>query len=116
MLTRVRFLDARHGWIVGYDGTVLGSVDGGTSWKLLHFDTSARALHDVLFTDAQHGIAVGAYGMMLTTDDGGAPWSESAPLLADLALHLTALVRPGDGSLQFGRASVRESGCTEVEL
>src|SRR3546814_11415856 len=34
MLTRVRFLDARHGWIVGYAGTVLGSVDGGTSWKI----------------------------------------------------------------------------------
>jgi photosystem II stability/assembly factor-like uncharacterized protein len=99
MLTRVRFLDARHGWIVGYDGTVLGSSDGGASWKLLHFDSTARALHDVLFTDPQHGIAIGAYGTMLTTGDGGAHWIEAAPMLADLALHLNAIIRLGDGSL-----------------
>jgi photosystem II stability/assembly factor-like uncharacterized protein len=99
MLTRVRFLDARHGWIVGYDGAVLGSDDGGASWKLLHYDSNARALHDVLFTDARHGIAIGAYGTMLTTDDGGAHWAEAAPMLTDLALHLNAIVRLGDGSL-----------------
>src|SRR3546814_18242984 len=53
---------------------------------------------DVCSSDL-HGIAVGAYGMMLTTDDGGAHWSESAPMLADIALHLNAIVRAGDGSL-----------------
>lgn len=100
MLTRVRFLDARHGWIVGYASTVLASQDGGASWQLQHYDADGRALHDVLFVDPQHGIAVGAYGTLMQTNDGGAHWSEQTDsLLAQMALHLNAIVRLGDGSL-----------------
>lgn len=100
MLTRVRFADAQHGWIVGYDSTVLATRDAGASWQLQHFDTHGRALFDVLFTDPQHGIAVGAYGTLMLTSDGGAHWSEqTTSALSELALHLNAIIRLGDGSL-----------------
>jgi photosystem II stability/assembly factor-like uncharacterized protein len=94
MLNRVRFLDPQHGWIVGYDGSILGN-----SWQLQHFDAEARALHDVLFISPQRGIAVGAYGTVLTTDDGGGHWLAQDSVLAELALHLNSLVLLRDGAL-----------------
>lgn len=32
-LVTVRFVDANQGWIVGHDGVVLHSLDGGTTWQ-----------------------------------------------------------------------------------
>jgi photosystem II stability/assembly factor-like uncharacterized protein len=34
MLTRVFFADDQHGWVVGHDGNVLYSRDGGLTWSL----------------------------------------------------------------------------------
>jgi photosystem II stability/assembly factor-like uncharacterized protein len=34
-LVAVQFVDADHGWATGHDGVVLGSRDGGRSWKKL---------------------------------------------------------------------------------
>lgn len=33
-LVQVRFIDAREGWIVGHDATVLHSTDGGATWAV----------------------------------------------------------------------------------
>ena len=99
MLNRARFLDEHSGWIVGYDGAILGTHDGGQSWKLLHYDATGRALHDVLFLDAQHGIAVGAYGTVMLTADGGATWAAQASALSDLSLHLNVILKLRDGAL-----------------
>src|SRR4051812_9265878 len=35
-LNAVYFLDARHGWAVGELGTILGTTDGGKTWKVQH--------------------------------------------------------------------------------
>lgn len=44
MLTSVCFADAKRGWAVGHDGTILASVDGGMNWVLqyLGLDHQAR--------------------------------------------------------------------------
>lgn len=99
MLTRVRFTDAQHGWVLGYDATILQTLDGGKRWTLRHRDTQGRALYDLLFLDAQHGLAVGAYGTLLETRDGGASWSARDDALTALGMHLNALLRLPDGSL-----------------
>lgn len=99
MLTRVRFLDPQRGWIVGHDGAILHSADGGKSWKVQHYNAEARQIYDILMLDAQNGIAVGGYGTYLTTADGGASWAAQASPLADLALHLNTLIRLADGTL-----------------
>src|SRR5579885_261521 len=60
-LVRVRFLDATHGWAVGYDGTVLGTADGGKTWNLLQFDAAwGRPYFDVLFLSESNGLLAGA--------------------------------------------------------
>ncbi|TXH05608.1 MAG: hypothetical protein E6R07_02025 [Nevskiaceae bacterium] len=99
MLTRVRFSDAQHGWVLGYSGSILQTSDGGMTWTLRHFDPQSHALYDVLFLDAQRGLAVGAYGTVLESSDGGATWNPGAAALADQRLHLNAVLRLADGTL-----------------
>lgn len=99
MLTRIRFSDDKHGWVLGYAGSMLQTDDGGATWKLRHYDADEHAIYDVLFLDAQHGIAVGGYGTVLETKDGGATWAAGAQPLSDQRLHLNAIVKLGDGSI-----------------
>ena len=100
-LTAVAFADAKNGWAVGHDATILHTVDGGQSWKLQQFKPGKdEPLLNVLAIDAQHAYAVGAFGTFLRTADGGATWTEVvAPAIRDDGLHLNSLVRLGDGSL-----------------
>jgi len=93
LLTRVRFLDRRRGWAVGYDATILHTSDGGNSWTLQHRDPEARVLYDILFLDARHGIAVGGYGSYYRTADGGKTWQAQAFPLTQLGQHFNRLLR-----------------------
>lgn len=99
MFTRLRFSDAKTGWALGYDASILQTGDGGKTWALRNFDSKGRALFDVLFIDAQHGLAVGAYGGFLETADGGATWSKRDSDLGALGMHLNQILKLGDGSL-----------------
>ncbi len=99
MLTRVRFTDDKHGWVLGYSGSILQTEDGGASWKLRHFDVTQHAMYDILFLDAQHGFAVGGFGNVLETHDGGTSWEASIPALADQRLHLNTILKLADGSI-----------------
>ena len=69
----VYFVDDKLGWLVGDNGTVLKTSDGGRSWKI----QSSRVpdtLSSVQFLDSQHGFAVGNNGTILETIDGGDRW------------------------------------------
>jgi photosystem II stability/assembly factor-like uncharacterized protein len=99
MLTRVRFTDDKHGWVLGYSGSIMQTEDGGATWKLRHFDAEQHAIYDILFLDAQHGLAVGGFGNVLETRDGGVTWTATAPALADQRLHLNAILKLSDGSI-----------------
>lgn len=99
MLTRLRFLDDKLGWAVGYDASILHTQDGGRSWVLQHRDPKARALFDVLFLDAQNGIAVGGYGSYYSTADGGKNWQLQNFPLTQVGQHFSRLLRLEDGTL-----------------
>ncbi|MBV8063049.1 MAG: hypothetical protein JOY51_05605 [Nevskia sp.] len=99
-LTRVRFLDASHGWAIGYDGTILNTTDGGKSWKLQQFDAAwGKRWFAVLFFDADNGLLAGANGILKKTADGGKTWDAvNSETFADTP-NLYNLVALGDGSL-----------------
>lgn len=99
MLTRVHFTDAKAGWVLGYDATILQTEDGGATWVLKHHNPKGRALYDLLFLDSQNALAIGAYGTMLVTADGGATWTARDDALTGLGMHLNALQRLADGTL-----------------
>lgn len=99
-LTRLRFLGAQRGWAVGYDGTVLATVDSGQSWTLSQFDAAwAKPYFDIHFLDAEQGLLAGANGALLATTDGGKTWTPVATDALEDQPNLYNLVRLGDGSL-----------------
>lgn len=105
MLTSVRFVDAMHGWIVGHDGLILATSDGGSTWAEQRFaPDDEKPLLGIWFKDAMTGIAVGAYGLYLETADGGKHWNEREILLDLLGddgadRHLNAIAAVGGDRL-----------------
>ena len=87
----VAFADARHGWVVGLDGTILATTDGGRTWKPQRSGTKLD-LNGVAFADAKHGMVVGDDiegddplagkldgSTILRTTDGGATGRSESP-------------------------------------
>jgi len=74
----VHFVDASTGTVVGIDGTILRTVDGGLNWQAQ--DSGTRSdLVGVYFTDSNTGTVVGGDFtsiVILHTTDGGATWNE----------------------------------------
>ncbi len=75
------FINDDYGWIVGDDGMILATQNGGLKWQIQK--TSLRpvkgkntkpALYSVDFRDKNEGYAVGGYGTILRTDNGGETW------------------------------------------
>src|SRR5690349_20788422 len=67
------FVDARTGWAVGRDATILATRDGGETWRAL--DRGDRNLYGVAFADLNIGWVVGDGGTIRATRDGGATWT-----------------------------------------
>ncbi len=79
-LTRIYFLDERHGWSVGGTsgtGLMFATSDGGRNWKGIQSDAFNSAMfRDVYFKDLEHGWAIGdSKNGIVHTEDGGASWS-----------------------------------------
>lgn len=66
------FADARTGWVVGNDGTILATHDGGASW-VAQESGSKTYLGRVHFVDARSGWVLEHEGILVTRD-GGAKW------------------------------------------
>ena len=68
------FVDARRGWAAGLGGLVMGTTNGGSSWKALPH-TSVEYVFGLRFLDAKHGWVVGqnanSYGTIIATTNGG---------------------------------------------
>ena len=95
LLTAVHMHDARTGWTVGHDATILRTRDGGETWTVLHRAPEEELpLLDVWFRDEKTGFAVGAYGYFLATGDGGETWTRRA--VGEDDFHLNALIPVAD--------------------
>jgi photosystem II stability/assembly factor-like uncharacterized protein len=73
-LRGVSFTDANNGTVVGRDGIILRTTDGGASWRRQDASGPGASLYGVSFADANAGTAVGSYGTILQTRDGGTTW------------------------------------------
>ncbi|MEK6756184.1 MAG: YCF48-related protein, partial [Bacteroidota bacterium] len=76
-LRGVSFTDANTGTVVGWNGTILRTTDGGKTWMSQSSGTT-NDLQDVSFTNANTGTAVGNSGTILHTTDGGATWTSQS--------------------------------------
>ncbi|HOZ06821.1 MAG TPA: YCF48-related protein [candidate division Zixibacteria bacterium] len=82
------FVDATTGWLVGVDGRIVKTTDGGTTWIEQASQTN-RTLRAVDFVSRQDGWVVGDDGRVRRTEDGGTTWS--LPLLAVTDRSLSAV-------------------------
>lgn len=65
------------GFVVGNNGTILKTVNGGSQWSQQTSGTTVN-LRDVYFVNPDQGRAVGEGGLILATNDGGANWMPEA--------------------------------------
>src|SRR5437870_3369344 len=70
----VKFLDINSAMLVGEDGVIMKTTDGGQTWA---DQTSGvtNVLYGNAFVDANTSFAVGENGLILKTVDGGNNWS-----------------------------------------
>ena len=73
-LRAVWFTDANTGVVVGDQGTILRTTDGGESW-VPETSSSSEMLLGLSFADASNGTALGQLGTILRTTDGGQTWA-----------------------------------------
>ena len=69
----VQMLDANIAWVVGTDGAIGKTTDGGGAFTVQKSGTAIN-LTGVWFVDTSNGWAVGTAGTVLRTSDGGATW------------------------------------------
>ena len=74
-LNGVYFTDINNGWIVGDQGTILHTGDGGYHWDTLSSQIT-NDLKSVFFVNENKGWAAGMDGTVLFTDDGGVIWTQ----------------------------------------
>ncbi len=91
------FLDAQRGWIVGGNGALLHTTDGGMTWtsRANILRTTPFLGLSMVFTDALTGVISFNNGLLLRTSDAGISWE----LLPRTALTMQKLRRAPDGSL-----------------
>ena len=92
------FMSPQEGWVVGGNGTILHTSDGGVHWMDQSSATTA-ALYAVQFLTQRRGTAVGAVGTVLATEDGGTTWvaqeTQGSVTLFDVYFSIR---RPGGSS------------------
>jgi photosystem II stability/assembly factor-like uncharacterized protein len=74
-LIGVRFTSSLKGWVVGQNGTILKTTDGGASWSQIS-SPAYSILDKVSFADSANGWVVGDHNTILSTTDGGASWQQ----------------------------------------
>jgi len=109
--------DMRHLVVVGAEGVVLRTSDGGSTWQVSRTLPAADA-HEffaVSFTDATHGLAVGADGITAVTGDGGVTWvahpSGVPNPLVDVAMTTLLEGWASGVSIYKGASSYAVPGC-----
>ena len=90
-LRAAHFVDRNRGWVVVDNGTILQTLDSGTTWTAQMTNTSVQlsAMSFVQGPQDWEGWAVGKSGTILTSFDGGTNWRpQQGPVRVDFnAVH-----------------------------
>jgi len=79
-LYAVCFINETNGFAGGYDGTLLKTTDGGSTWAAIT-TTASNTINDIVFPTPSLGFLVegGLVGGFYKTTDGGANWADAMP-------------------------------------
>ena len=82
------FSDKNNGWIVGFNGTIKSTADGGNTWESQQSDVSSN-LWDISFVNNLQGWICGANNTILKTSDGGKSWINVSPSSSQNKIYVT---------------------------
>src|SRR5208283_3981070 len=71
----MQFVNSSTGWVVGINGMILKTTDGGAHWMDQSSGVSTE-LFALSFVDTAHGWVCGIGGVILGTTDGGKTWQQ----------------------------------------
>ncbi len=74
-LFKILFISSNTGFVVGSNGLILRTNDGGVSWKKIDSGVSNN-LFSISFSDSKNGVIVGWGGTILKTIDAGLSWKK----------------------------------------
>jgi photosystem II stability/assembly factor-like uncharacterized protein len=77
--TDICFIDSEQGWIVGTNGTILHTDDGGITWSQQNSGTN-KTLIGIHFIAPELGWMMAQDATLFSTSDGGETWVESRHL------------------------------------
>lgn len=89
-MNRLVFIDSQTGWMIGSQGGLAKTTDGGESWNSQRSGTT-KHLTDLVFINAEEGWITGYDNTLLHTSDGGTHWQQVTVLSEDSAKHNTAI-------------------------
>ncbi len=72
-LNSIDFVNSDIGYICGFNGLILKTIDGGKTWKKSTYDSRVN-FFDVNFLDENNGFITGDNGTIIYTNDGGKNW------------------------------------------
>jgi photosystem II stability/assembly factor-like uncharacterized protein len=74
-LNKICFTTSKKGWVVGENGSIFHTDDGGLTWDIQNSstDTELRGIH---FITSERGWVVGDKGTILHTINGGLTWTK----------------------------------------
>lgn len=77
--------DAQHVFVGGFNGTLLASSDGGSTWRTaFQGEQGADAFYQISFSTPLNGVALSSGEQNLRTTDGGQTWGPISALGAQL--------------------------------
>ena len=114
-LLDVTFTNMNHGIIVGVNGTILITTNGGATWTIQLTSITDRLI-EVTFTDSANGIVVG-YNTILKTEDGGITWIPQEVITSNL-LYSVSFTDVNNGWIVGARGTILHTtngGVTFIE-
>lgn len=106
-LLDVFFISPSQGWVVGENGVILSTVNGGDTWTP-QVSPNSNTLYSVEFISPTKGWASGV-STLLTTENGGATWS-AVPITPVVTYYDIVFTSPDTGYVVGG------SGITGVVI
>ena len=89
-LLDVEFVTPEKGWIVGTQGTILYTEDGGNSWET-QYQNDTMSIQDIFFLNENEGWATGWHDVLHTTN-GGEDWEfQNLPLPLGLEIGTNSI-------------------------
>ena len=73
-LTKVRFINELDGYVVGYEGLVYKTSDGGLSWNYCPYPAFDYTIQDIFIADQSTAWVTAADSKLYKTNDSGMSW------------------------------------------